>query len=51
LHHAARDDDHVKAGVARVVQRLQRARPQLSVFPDERAVEVRRDDVDAQGEV
>jgi hypothetical protein len=45
LHHPAGHDDHVQPGVTRVVQRLQRARPQRSVLPDERAVEVRRDDV------
>jgi hypothetical protein len=51
LHHPAGDDDHVQAGVARVVQRLQRARRQRPVLPDERAVEIRRDDVDVPREV
>jgi hypothetical protein len=41
----------MQPGVARIVQRLQRARPQFSVFPDKRAVEVRRDDVDIPREV
>jgi hypothetical protein len=51
LHHPARHDDHVQARVARIVQRLQGARPQRSVLPDERAVEVRRDDVDVPREI
>jgi hypothetical protein len=41
----------VQPRVARVVQRLQGARPQRSVLPDERAVEVRRDDVEVAREV
>jgi hypothetical protein len=51
LHHPAGDDDHVQPGVARLVQRLQGARPQRSVLPDEGAVEVRRDDVQVAREV
>jgi len=51
LHHPAGHDDHVQPGVTRVVQRLQRARPQRSVLPDERAVEVRRDDVEVAREI
>jgi len=51
LDHPARDHDHVQPGVARVAQRLQRPRPQRSVLPDERAVEVRRDDVDVPRKV
>jgi hypothetical protein len=51
LHHPAGDHDHVQPGVAGVVQCLQRPRPQRSVLPDERAVEVRRDDVDVPREI
>jgi hypothetical protein len=41
----------VDPGVTRVVKRLQRARLQRSVLPDERAVEVRRNDVDVPREI
>jgi hypothetical protein len=41
----------VQPGVARVAKRLQRARTQRSVVPDERAVEVRRNDVDVPREL
>jgi hypothetical protein len=51
VHHPAGDDDHMQPGVARVAQRLQRARTQRSVLPDERAVEVRRDDFDVPRKV
>jgi hypothetical protein len=41
----------VQAGVARIAQRLEGARPQRAVFPDEGPVEVRRDDVDVPREI
>ena len=51
LHHATGDDDHVQPGVARVAQRLQRARTECAVLPDERPVEVGRDDLEVAREV
>jgi len=43
-HHAPGDDNHVKTGVVGASQRRDRPRPQDAVLPDERAVEVGRDD-------
>jgi hypothetical protein len=41
----------VQTGVASVAQRLQGARPECAVLPDERPVEVGRDDVDIAREI
>ena len=50
LHHPAGDDDHAQARVARAGERGQRPRPQHVVLPDQRVVEVGRDDVDVARE-
>ncbi len=46
LEHAPGDDDDVQTGVVRTAQRRDRARLQDAVLPDERPVEVGRDDAD-----
>jgi hypothetical protein len=46
LHHAPGDDDHVQTRGVRKPERGERARLEDAVPPDERPVEVGRDDLD-----
>jgi hypothetical protein len=48
--HTSGDDDHVQAGIVRAAQRRDRPRLQDAVLPDERPVEVGRDDADVARE-
>ena len=51
LHHATGDDDDVQPVLVRTPQRGQRSRLEDAVAPDERAVEVGRDDLDRERKV
>ena len=46
--HAPGGDDDTDSGRARAGDRLQGARPQEAVFPDQRPVEVAREDLDVR---
>ena len=51
LHHPSGDDDDVQPRRVRPAQRSERTRLQNAVVPDERAVEVGRDDLEVAREV
>jgi len=50
LVHPSGHDDDVQAGVARALERADRPRPEDAFVPDERAVEIGRDDRDVARE-
>jgi hypothetical protein len=49
LHHPAGHDDHVDSDCLDAVQHLERPLPESSVLPDQRVIEIGRDNVDVAG--